>query len=293
MASSIMASFANMTLTPIKSIASTSTLLKAFSSASIAPISYNLQINQSNVLTTFRSQRNGVLATHPNPLASFPLDSSRPTLSLSALLKVPSRGYKSKTYRNVKSYTFGMGQVNHNGHATRSKPRYEKDPKMRPLKSGIPFGYKVINYEHTYVSDVGYRAEYYKGGPKPRFNDEEKEHMEKYMTQNAPVDEWDEKEALFGQNDYIDILGDGNLSIRELNVDAPPYLRGWGFKGEETTNKFEEIQFHHNLRRLHFEEDYLLNLRPTRWWQLRKELCRNNRAMNRYKKRCDQRWAPN
>lgn len=248
-----MASIANLTLNPGRSV--TSSILKYFSA--ISPIS----------ATT----------------------SSTPPVSSNPFLLLQFRGYKSKTYRTVKSYTFGMGQVNHGGHARREMPRYEKNPMMRPLKSGIPFGHKILEYEDRYVSDVGYRAEYYKGGPKPRFNDDEKEHMKKYMTLNAPVDEWTPEKALFGQNDYIDILGDGNLSIRELNVDAPAYLRGVELKGDT----FEEIQFHHTLRRLHFEEDYLLNMRPTRWWQLRKELTRYARECNRYKKRGKQRWPLN
>lgn len=201
----------------------------------------------------------------------------------------PSRGYKSDTYRTVKRYTFGMGQLNLGRVAPRKHGNYEKDPRVRRPRAGTPFGHRVMFYEDRYVTDVGYRAEYYKGGPKPRFNDDEKKHMEKYMTLNAPFDEWDPKAAVFGQNDYIDILGDGNLSIRELNVDAPAYLRGWEFKGD----KWEEKQFHHIMRRLHFEEDYLLNLRPTKWWQMRKELTRHARTCNRYRKRAHQRWPPN
>jgi len=202
---------------------------------------------------------------------------------------MPSRGYKSKTYRLVKQYTFGMGHLGVMGPPRSGICRYEKNPKEKPPRSGIPFGHRIVNYEDMYVTDVGYRAEYYKGGPKPRFNDEEKRHMEKYMTKNAPFDQWDEKAALFGQNDYIDILGDGNLSVRELNVDAPVYLRGWGFRGD----RWEETQFHHVMRRLHFEEDYLLNLRPTKWWQMRREMTRHARECNRYRKRAHQRWPLN
>ena len=38
-----------------------------------------------------------------------------------------------------------------------------KDPKSRPVRSGVPFGHRVLNYENRYVNDVGYKAEYYKG----------------------------------------------------------------------------------------------------------------------------------
>ena len=224
-------------------------------------------------------------ATSLNPRSTTTPPSRLPVV----LSQPPARAYKSNTYRRVKSYTFGMGQVNFVGGRGREMPRYEKKRGLRPPRSGQPFGHRILHYENRYLNDIGYDAEYYKGGPKPRFNDEEKKHMHEYMTKNAPFDEWDEKAATFGQNDYIDILGDGNLSIRELNVDAPVYLRGWGYNGD----RWEETQFHHVMRRLHFEEEYLLNLRPTKWWELRKEMTRHARTCNRYKFRREQRWPPN
>jgi len=193
---------------------------------------------------------------------------------------IPCRGYKPKSYRKVKSYTFGMGAV---AYMRNQRPSYAPYGRQaRPRRSGITLGHKIMNYEHQYVCGVGYNADYYKGGPKPRFNQDEKELMHKYWPKAPPMDEWDEKLAQFGQNDYIDILGDGNISIRELNVDAPYWLRGWGGS-----------RFHTVMRQLHFEEDYLLNARPTRWWELRKELTRLYRKNNRYKKRADQRQPLN
>ncbi|XP_070561184.1 large ribosomal subunit protein mL51-like [Ptychodera flava] len=47
----------------------------------------------------------------------------------------------------------------------------------------------------------------------------------------TPVDRWDEEHALFGENDFKDILGDGSYKLRK-NVNVGPWwIRGW--KGSE------------------------------------------------------------
>ncbi|KAF2364725.1 Ribosomal protein L51 mitochondrial [Trinorchestia longiramus] len=47
----------------------------------------------------------------------------------------------------------------------------------------------------------------------------------------APYNQWSEKKALYGQNDYIDILGDGSLHPTDLMYGVPKWLRA--FKANE------------------------------------------------------------
>ena len=46
-----------------------------------------------------------------------------------------------------------------------------------------------------------------------------------------PKDRWDSKRALFGENDYKDLLGDGSYPLRKQVKIGPLWLRGW--KGNE------------------------------------------------------------
>ena len=77
--------------------------------------------------------------------------------------------------------------------------------------------------------------------------------------ENKP-DEWRPKAALFGQNDYIDILGDGRVSVTQLMTSTPNWLKN--FKGNEMQMSIR--------RRTAYR--YWKWCRPKKWEQLNKRI---------------------
>jgi len=61
-------------------------------------------------------------------------------------------------------------------------------------------------------------------------------------------DHWTESNARFGENDYIDILGDGSLHPSQLLYHVPRWLRG--FPGNHRANEL--------IRKIHYR--FVLNL---------------------------------
>lgn len=53
-------------------------------------------------------------------------------------------------------------------------------------------------------------------------------------------DPWSAKKATFGQNDYVDILGDGNVHPVDL-IHGPPWLIG--FQGNELQRITRQLKF--------------------------------------------------
>ena len=81
-------------------------------------------------------------------------------------------------------------------------------------------------------------------------------------------DPWRPQDALFGQNDYIDILGDGSVSVTQLMTSTPYWLKN--FRGNE-------MQM---LIRKRAAYRYWQWCRPKKWNQLNLRIDRLYRKLN-------------
>ncbi|KRX15143.1 39S ribosomal protein L51, mitochondrial [Trichinella nelsoni] len=132
-------------------------------------------------------------------------------------------------------------------------PRVIKDRTRIPLK----------------VNDYGFYWNYYQNGQRlPRIKD--------CMTPvRMPTfelkDNWCKEKALYGQNDYIDLLGDGSVHPAQLLYHVPPWLRG--FPGQHRANELIKLIHYRNL----YKEKMKRNT-PKRWH----ELCKRIRYLLKY-----------
>ena len=112
----------------------------------------------------------------------------------------------------------------------------------------------------VYTSRHGFQIEHYINGPLPRLEvtPDLKPLPVKPKTHRNP---WSTRKATFGQNDYIDILGDGSLHPKDLLTEGPRWLRG--FRG----NEFQRL-----LRQRAAYFHYAPHLMPTTWNNLLKRI---------------------
>ncbi|GFQ73446.1 39S ribosomal protein L51, mitochondrial [Trichonephila clavata] len=90
-----------------------------------------------------------------------------------------------------------------------------------------------------------------------------------HLPEYKPYKVWSDKRKYFGQNDYIDILGDGSIHPVKLLTNMPPWLRG--FQGNEFQMLLVKQAYYHHWRWS----------KPTKWKNMNKRIMFLYRYLNR------------
>ncbi|KAI3421977.1 39S ribosomal protein L51, mitochondrial [Globodera pallida] len=114
------------------------------------------------------------------------------------------------------------------------------------------------------IKDTGYYFRYHREGIEalPRIPDS-REPL--YKPKSKISEPWRESQARFGENDYIDLLGDGSLHPAQLQYHVPRWLRG--FPGQHKAIEPIKLIHYRNLYKSKLEQNS-----PHKWHQLNKRI---------------------